>query len=200
MSASASTARRAECSCGESANHIVARRRTADDSGIAVWCDGAITLTFGHGVKGLPVRAPKSVEQTALRRRAADLFAGDVCLYALDECATLYRAALAVAKRGGMPGDVRAECARLAEPKIRFAWATLEADNRGDWVVQCTRLDRFRWPGVAIWRTRSCYEVMHEYRGSRGETYSTTGVTFSNQRALVEHLFSIARTAREVAS
>ena len=179
------------CSCGEHDNHVVRRCRTADDTGLAIWSNGAITLTFGHAIKGLPLRAPKSAEQTRLRRDAARLFAGEVSLYSLEECADLYKAALTVAKRSGLPGDVRAEFARLSEPTIRFAWSTLEADNRGDWVVQYTRLDRMRWPGIAIWRTRSHYEVMHSIRGSRGETYSTTGLLIRDQRALTKHLFSL---------
>jgi hypothetical protein len=181
------------CTCGEHDNHVVRRCRTADDAGLAIWSDGAITLTFGHSVKGLPLRSAKSAQQTQLRRDAARLFAGEVCLYSLEECADLYKAALAVAKRGGLPGDVRAEFARIVEPTIRFAWTTLEADNRGDWVVQCTRLDRLRWPGVAIWRTRSHYEVVHAIRGSHGESYSTTGLKFTDQRAITKHLFSLLK-------
>lgn len=186
------------CSCGESAKHVVRRCRTADDVGIAVWSDGAITLTFGHAVKGLPLRAPKSAEQTRLRIGAASLFAGEASLYSLEECADLYKAALIVAKRNGIPGDVRAEFARITEPKIRFLWTTIESDNRGDWVVQYTRLDRIRWPGVAIWRTRSHYEVVHAVRGSRDKTYSSSGIRFADQRALTKHLFSlVARAASD---
>lgn len=181
------------CSCGEQTLHVVARCRTADDAGIAIWSNGAITLTFGHLIKGLPIRQPKSAEQTALRRDAARLFAGEVCLYNLDELPDLYKAALAVAKRGGLPGDVRAEFARITEPSVRFAWTTIEADNRGDWVVQCARLDRMRWPGVAIWRTRSHYEVVYAHRGSRDETYSSRGLRFKDQRALTKHLFSLLK-------
>jgi len=181
------------CSCGEHDNHVVRRCRTADDTGIAIWSNGAITLTFGHAIKGLPLRAPKSDEQAQLRRDAARLFAGEVSLYSLEECADLYKAALTVAKRGGLPGDVRAEFARISEPTIRFAWTTLETDRRGDWVVQCARLDRFRWPGVAIWRTRSHYEVLYVTRRPHGETYSEAGLLFRDQRALTKHLFSLLK-------
>ncbi len=189
------------CSCGDRSTHVVARRRTADDVGIALWSDATITHYFGHAIKGLPARKPATDAQA--RISAAWLFAGEVGMFDLDECALLYKAALTVARRGGDPGDVRAEFARLTEPKIRFAWVTTEADRDGRWVEQMARLDRMRWPGVVVGRNRDGYEVLYERRvtcvSRDGSTqvivdhiHETSGFRCGDQRALAKFLLSIA--------
>lgn len=198
-----------DCPCGEQSTHVVARRRTADGAGIALWSDGTITLYFGHAIKGLPVRKPAT--EARVRIDAMWLFAGEVEAYDLDECALLYKAALTIARRGGNPGDVRAEIARLTEPKIRFAWVTTEADRDGRWTEQTARLDRMRWPGVVVGRTRDGYEVFYERRVrhiTRDAAprvvedciHETSGFRCANQRALIEFLFSIAATTKRGAA
>ena len=189
------------CSCDAAAAHIIGRRRTADGIGIALWSDATITGTFGHAIKGLPLRAPTS--DVAARRTAAWLFAGEVALYDLDECATLYRAALAVARRAGDPGDVRSEVERLLEPRLVFAWETTASDRDGRWTEQTARLDRMRWPGVVVGRTRAGYEVFYERRCTRltqraDETrvivdviHETSGFRCGDARTLTKFLLSI---------
>lgn len=183
---------------------VIARRRTADNIGVALWSGGEITATFGHAIKGLPLR-PAAGASLELRLRAGWLFAGEVELYDFDECATLYKAALTIARRGGDPGDVRAEFARLIEPKIRFAWVTTAADRDGCWTEQTARLDRMRWPGVVVGRTRDGYEVFYERRVrhlTREATprvvedcvHETSGFRCGDQRALTKFLLSIVAT------
>lgn len=188
----------ARCHCGDRNPHVVARRRTADGIGIALWSNATVTGFFGHALKGFPTRSA-AVDAAAARRDAMWLFAGEVEAYDLEECAVLYKAALTVARRGGIPGDVRAEFARLNEPKIRFAWVTTVADRDGRWVEQTARLDRMRWPGVVIGRTRAGYEVLYERRFTRlthdsrtvvGVVHETSGFRCGDQRALVRFLLS----------
>lgn len=187
-----------DCPCGDHGTHVVARRRTADGIGIALWSNATITGFFGHALKGLPTRSAPS--DASARRDAMWLFAGEVGLYDLEECAVLYKAALTVARRGGLPGDVRAEFARLSEPKIRFAWVTTATDRDGRWTEQTARLDRMRWPGVIIGRTRAGYEVLYERRFTRlthdsrtvvGYVHETSGFRCGDQRALVKFLLEM---------
>jgi hypothetical protein len=40
------------CSCGEAADHIIAKRRTSDGKTVLVWSDGVVTFGFGFRVNG----------------------------------------------------------------------------------------------------------------------------------------------------
>ena len=190
------------CSCGHSERHVLARRQTFDERHLDLWSDGSITNYFGQHLHGLPTGRSPSREKLD----AGWLFMGEVELFNFDEAPNLWRAALTVAKRGGQPGDVRDEFARLAEPRIHFQWTTIRGDRDGRWTEQRCALDRFRWPGVAVFRDRSGYQVVaieHVTALSRDENprvihdwvADDMGPRFTNLRDLTKFLYSFAKKA-----
>ncbi|MEG7973049.1 hypothetical protein, partial [Listeria monocytogenes] len=83
------------------------------------------------------------------------------------------------------------------EPRVRLHFSSTMGDSRGDWVEQWAVLDRFRWPGLAVLRTRARYELLQQVSGSGGyESYTTTGFRFANRRELVQHLLRVQGTAQ----
>lgn len=190
------------CSCGHAERHVLARRQTFDERHLDLWSDGSITNYFGQHLHGLPTGRSPSREKLD----AGWLFMGWVELFNFDEAPMLWRAALTVAKRGGQPGDVRDEFARLAEPRIHFQWTTTMGDRDGRWTEQQCRLDRFRWPGVAVFRDRSGYQVWYVDRVTalnrqalkmvQEEVVRETGPRFTNLRDLTKFLYSIAKQGK----
>lgn len=184
----------APCTCGNPAPHIIGRRRTADNIGVTLWSHGPVLGGFG-ALPEVPVVRPSTVDAVARELRAGWLLLGEVSLYEFPEVPRLYAAARSVAARNGSPADVRAEFERLSEPKLKFLWQTIEADNRGDWTLQVARLNRFQWPRMSVERTRAGYEVMnhvqrqsHVYPWTLGEVAESSGVRFTSQRDLVAYL------------
>jgi hypothetical protein len=186
------------CSCGESEPHVIARRRTADGIGVDFWHDGAITGLFGRALPGVPVARPRSAEGLALTQATANLVAGEIELYDLADLPRLVDVARRVAKRGGLPGDLRAAFHAADEPTIRLVWTTYETDRDGAPTVRVARLDRIRWPGLVVWHERGHYEVMALRQGSvlggrSREALVDTGFSFATQRDLCAHLAAVAR-------
>ena len=97
------------CSCGDGAPHVVARRCTIDGIPVEIWHDGAITGRMGRAIPGVPVARPRSTRGTNLARSAAALVSGQVEICTLAEVPRLVDVARRVARRGGTPGDLRAE-------------------------------------------------------------------------------------------
>jgi hypothetical protein len=141
------------CTCGDTEPHVIARRTTADGIAVEVWHDGAITGRCGRAraLPGVPIARPRTAEAFHLARRAASLLAGEVCLYDLAELPRLY---------AGLPGHVRAEFARPESRTLAFSWVTYATDATGTPTVRVARLDRIRWPGLAVWHERGRYELM----------------------------------------
>jgi hypothetical protein len=191
----------AVCSCGDSETHVVGRRRSFDGVSVLLWSDGSVT-SWAEALPGVPVRRPRTAETREAVLRAGWLFLDEVGLYEQDELGSLYRASEAVARRGGLPGDVRAEVARLMEPRVALRFATTAADMRGNWTEQWSPLCRGHWPGLAVLRTRAGYEVMMTVRrqcddGQPRDCWDCTGHRFTNRRDLVRHLAEIRKTAQQ---
>jgi hypothetical protein len=185
------------CSCGEREHHPIAQRSTADGIRVVLWSDGSVTGGMGAGLHGVPIRRPKTAEAVQMARRTGELFIDAATLYNHDELGPLYAAAEKTARRGGAPGDLRAEASRAQKPRMTLKFTTTSTDNRGDWTEQVAQLDRMRWPGLAVFRTRSGYELVRVVEHQRGgsSTAYTTGLRFKNLDDLTEHLFNVQGTA-----
>lgn len=186
------------CTCGRTDSHCVAFRQTADGYRVEVWSDGAVTGGLGYALPGVPVARPRTPEARALELSAAWLFAGEIELYDLGEAAMLHRAVRLVAKRGGVPGDVRAEMERGERPSLRLVWQVYERNSRGDVMVRVARLDRMRWPGLHVWYERGRYEILAETTDApcgvrlSGPSLKSTGFRFETLRELTEHLLTVS--------
>jgi hypothetical protein len=188
------------CSCGETLPHVIARRTTADGVSVEVWHDGAVTGRSGNALPGVPVARPRTASGLDLARRTATLFADEVSLYDVAELPRLYACARRLAERGGSPGHVRAVPSAEDVPALRLAWVTYQADRDDRPVVRVARLDRARWPGLAVWHERGKYELMAlTWRAAPGarseEVLEPTGFSFGSQRALRDHLFNVQGSA-----
>lgn len=86
------------CSCGETEDHRIARRTTANGSFIYLWADGAITWVLGRYVKGSP--HPRTAEQRRAALAAGWFVMEDVALYNNDEVPDLIAAARWAIARG----------------------------------------------------------------------------------------------------
>lgn len=174
------------CSCGTDAEHIVARRMTADRFSVVMLSRGAIVGGVGHAFNGVPVARPRSAEGLALALRAGWLLMGEVELYDACELGELYAAAKRVAARGGLPGDLRAEMTQSAAPAIPLRWTVLSADRDGKPTCRAATLPRLRWPATQVWHERGVYEVLYEQCGA----LHSSGRRFTSQRDLFAFLLS----------
>lgn len=75
--------------------------------------------------------------------------------------------------------------------RTAFVWTVQETDRDGRPTLRTCRLDRIRWPGLAVWHERGVYELMTVDR--RGTSFRT-GFVFKSQRDLLVHLESIRVT------
>lgn len=190
------------CSCGCAERHVVAKRLTSDGIGVMLWSTGMVSGRF-ETLPGVPARRPRTAEGQAKAMAAGHLFMGWVELYELVELPDLYEACERVARRGGSPGDVGRELEAMAlpdEPVLFLNFVTTSGDARGQWVEQVAVLDRIRWPGMRVLRTRAGYEVFYEshiksYAGMRfpDPAHVSTGFKCSNRRELVRYLFSLLK-------
>ena len=170
---------------------VIARRKTADGTAVALWNDGTLTWGgIGRVIKGSPnARTPDQVREAL---RAGWLVVGDVELYDEREVTGLIEAARKVARRGGLPGDVRATFAAKNKLKLRPVWTTQEADRAGRPTVRVWRLPRISHPGLAVWdevrgsHGRGRYQVMKEI--GRTGAFNSTGVQFHDLDKLAEYL------------
>lgn len=106
-----------ECSCGNTEPHVISRRATADGKHILQWDDGTITWGLGYKIRN----APRGGSDFA--RRVGGLVIGDASLYEASEIPSLIEAARFVAKRSGLPNDMRKryrEITRSALSKSSF--------------------------------------------------------------------------------
>lgn len=190
------------CSCGCAEQHVVSQRRTSDNITIMLWSTGMVSSRFDT-LPGVPARRPRTADGQAKALAAGWLFMGWVELFELAELPDLYKACERVARRGGLPGDVGRELEAMAlpdEPVLFMKFVTTSGDARGQWVEQVAVLDRIRWPGLLVRRTRKGYEVWSEtYTNpnagacSRAPAHAPTGMMFTNRRELVRHLFSLLK-------
>ena len=79
-----------DCTCGTTRPHVIARRSTADGVSLEFWSDGAVTGRMGMGLYG---GVPLKSENLPLYLQAAQLVAGEVCLYEASEVRQLVRVA-----------------------------------------------------------------------------------------------------------
>lgn len=162
----------------------IAKRRTAQDSIVYLWPDGSLTWAFGRFVDGSPrARTPEQVERAL---SAGWLAMGDVELYDDAEVPQLIRAARWAVEHGTGIAGMRERFHRAVP--LRPAWTTLQTDRTGKPTLQCWRLPRLRWPGLAVWRESGRYSIWTEQ--GRSGTYAPTGLSFTNLSALRAHLDS----------
>ena len=164
---------------------FIATRRTAEDTIIHLWPNGAITWALGRYVQGSP--HPRTEEQREEALRAGWLVMGEVELYDDHEVPALIAAARWTAKRGGDPGMMRK---RLHAPGVmRLVWTMFSADRDGKAIEEFARLPRLRWPGLVVFRKRGEYSLWSEI--GRSGSFTPTGIEFTNLRDLTAHLESI---------
>lgn len=167
----------------------IATRRTADGSIVHLWPGGSLTWALGRYIDGSP--HPRTEEQAQVALRAGWLVLGEVELYSDGEVPALVRAARWTAERGLDPGDMRA---RLHRSRVRPAWTTLEADRDGRPRMQCWRLPRIRWPGLAVWRDGARYSVWSEI--GRSGSYAPTGMEFHRLSDVAAYLSELEKRSR----
>lgn len=186
------------CSCGTSDAHVIAHRMTADGVRVELWDNGAVTGGYGLALPGVPIVRPKTPDARRVALEAAWMVAGDVALYDASEVAALYATARKVAQRGGGVADFHAALREpgtdVDAPRLALHWNVYETDRSGRTTVRVARLDRMRWPGLAVWHEKGKYQIMHVDRfatthGS-SEVLRPTGISFGSQRELVAHLFA----------
>lgn len=91
-----------------------------------------------------------------------------------------------------------AEERRPAKPRaprrMSFVWTVEQADRDGRPTLRTCRLDRIRWPGLAVWHERGVYELVGVDR--RGTCFPT-GLRFRSQRELRAYLETIRADERK---
>lgn len=184
------------CSCGEPSPHVIAKRETADGIGVWIWHDGAITGRHGRGLPGVTIVRPRTAKALESARLAASLIGDDVAMYDAAELPRFYACARKVADRGGSRGDLLAMLSAGDRPTVIYSWQTYATDSTGAITCRVARLDRLRWPGLAVWHERGRYllmTVVHRYApGVRsGEVLVATGFSFGSQRELTHHLLTV---------
>lgn len=175
-------------------NTVIAKALTFDGKRVNLWSDGVVTFAFS-GITG--VGAARDPAKVTANLRAGWWIMGDACLYTSEEIGAVITAARKLAARdpSANPGDFRAFVEKALNPEyvVRPVWTTIEADRDGNPRVQCWRLPRIFWPGLAIWRDGAVYSIWCEV--GRTGTFGPTGVTFRNLRELTAHLETIKAVA-----
>lgn len=176
------------CMCGETKDHIIARRSTADGKHVALWSTGELTWALGFLVRGSA--RPRTDEQRERALAAGWRVMAEVELYDADEVSALVRAARWACDHGK---DRRTMLSRLnARPSIKPVWTVLEADREGKALVRVWRLPRLSHPGLVVWDeargagSRGRYQVMREI--GRSGTVAPTGFQFHSLAKLGEYL------------
>ena len=184
------------CTCGETKPHIIATRTDLDGLHVTMWDDGAITGALGIGIKGVPIRRPKTAEQIEATRRIGRLFMGEVCIHSRAELPAVYAAAERAAKIDGLPGTLRRIYRERAAPRFTLKWTVEHADTRGQPVERSCRLPRMWWPGLVVFdfcgstgSARGRYQLWRDDK--RDGCCTPTGFQFATMRDLHAHLDSI---------
>lgn len=188
------------CTCGEIKPHVIMRRNTFDGLEVCLWDDGAVTGALGTGLSGVPVRRPRTPEQTHRARVAGRLMLGEISIRERADLPDLYRASEKAAKLDAMPGTVRRLFAAAQKPATpRLVWTVLHADTRGQPTERVCRLPRMWWPGYVVFdfcgsvgSSRGRYVLMQDKR--RDGTCTLTGFSFPTLRALGAHLADMRAT------
>lgn len=94
------------CSCGETTDHVVARRTTIDGKTVLFWSDGLVTFGAGFAIKG--IGRARAAYARRYDRRAADLVAGDVELFEASKVGALVQAARRAVRDPGVRDDASA--------------------------------------------------------------------------------------------
>lgn len=191
------------CTCGDPADHVIMRRRTADGIGVLLWDDGAVTGIDHCGLRGVPVRRPRDEAAILRARRAGRLFMGELCLYGAAELGELYVAATRAAELDGLPGTVRRilreRRARTVHPPL--SWVVTHADRDGRPTERFARLPRLRWPRMIV--VDYCggpgskhgryvlLDVVQERAGGMDLVTRETGLAFRRLADLWKHLESL---------
>lgn len=167
------------CSCGNPADHIIARRATADGKHVYLWSDGSLTWALGFSIRGSA--RPRNAAQRHRALKAGWLVLGEVCLYDANEVTRLVQAARWAADRDNLPGTMRARLSSRKQPNPE--WTVLQTDRDGRPTLRVWRLNRIQYPGTAIWHERGRYQVMYEV-GNTG-TFEPSGPSGTTLRAVL---------------
>jgi hypothetical protein len=176
------------CSCGEAADHVIARRSTADGKHVLLWSSGELTWALGYRIRG--AAHPRTPEQRTKALAAGRLVAESVGFYDADEVTSLVLAARWAADRGKGRAEMISKLNERAP--LRPAWTVYQADRDGKPTVRLWRLPRITHPGLVVWdesvgsRGRGRYQLMREI--GRTGTLEPTGSQFHSLRELQAHL------------
>jgi hypothetical protein len=182
---------------------VIGRAKTYDDKVVLLHSDGTLTWALGNAIKGSPnARTAAAIEEA---RAAGWLVLGEVSIVNADDVSRLIAAARKVARKGGLPGDVRKELHKAAPLKPH--WATLEADRNGKATLRVWVLPRLSHPGLAVWdelrgsNGRGRYRVMQQMgrgrnNGRGSDTYAPTGVQFHELASLQKYLNETSQLAQ----
>lgn len=108
------------CSCGESGDHVIMRRRSADGFHVLVWHSGAITDWSGFYI----ARTGRAKWSANLYRAVNQLIHDEFCLVDFAEMSDFVRAARELAKKPGwLFATQRADF-------IRNAWVDFEKGKK----------------------------------------------------------------------
>lgn len=190
------TTHAASCTCGNPAEHVIMRRRTADGIDVCLWEDGAITGSLGYRLNGVPLRRPRTAAAIATARRAGRLLLGEVCIHDAADLGELYVAAEAAARGDGLPGTMRRIYRKRQERRALppLAWKVTSTDRNGQPTERQAMLPRLRWPGLAVFdycggpgSNGGRYVLCGLVAGTR-DTYQATGLAFTRLADLWAHL------------
>lgn len=187
------------CTCGCTESHSVAHRTTADGIIVHLWSDGMVTGALGRGLRGVPLRRPRTVEKHATAMRAGRLLLGECCLYDAAELGALYAACEKAATIDSMPGTVRRLLRERADAPVlpALSWVVQSTDRNGTTTERVARLPRALHGGLAVFdfcggpgSKNGRYVLMERIHGSRSDepTYAPTGFAFASIRDMWAYL------------
>jgi hypothetical protein len=176
------------CPCGESKEHVVARRLTADRIGVILWDNGAITNRFNTGFPGIPVSRPRTQAALVATRDAGWLFISEVELFDRRDLPLLYEASRKATDRASLYAHIE----RAKRPKFVLNWRTYQTDRDGRPTVRVARLG-MQWPGLVVWHEGGAYEILERGAGRGEDTLWNTGFKFKTQRDLATHLMQVKK-------
>ena len=159
----------------------IARRITSDGAHVILWSDGSVLLPLGQHIPGWG--------QRRLKGRAGWLFLGEIELYDLEELPALAKAARWADRGEKTPGEMRAYLHR--PPPLNLVWDVARTDPSGRPSLRTCVLDKFRWPGLAVWHERGRYTLCTVETSGADLTCFPTGFVFRSLSNLSAHLREI---------